>query len=173
MIEKSWVALELSYKGEEEALSGHLKKRVMSYTSFKEDDIYIPLMIQRFQEPIWLLEGYLFIKEGYGAGEYYTLKQKGLVREIISQIDPASGLISKGVIPDSELKRMVKQVDNLGGSFKAGDSIKIKSGPFNGFEGTVITTWVENEIRLYCVHLSFRSVEILHTVDCLSVEGAY
>lgn len=172
MREKSWVVLELSSKGEEEALKGTLKKRVTSSTSFKEDDIYIPLMVQTYHEPIWLMEGYIFIKSGYGADEYYSLKREGLVRVIISKLDTRTGLMSIGVIPDAELKRMVKQVDNLGGSFKKGDFVRIKSGPFKNFEGEVISTWRDGDVRMYCVYLSFRSVEIIHTIDCLSIEGA-
>ena len=168
----SWVVLELSSKGEEEALKGTLKKRILSSTSFREDDIYIPLMVQRYHEPIWLMEGYIFIKSGFGADQYYSLKQDGLVRVIISQLDTRTGLMSIGVIPDSELKRMVKQVDNLGGSFKQGDKVRVKSGPFKNFEGDVVLTWRDGDVRMYCIHLSFRSVEIIHTIDCLSIEGA-
>ena len=172
MREISWVVLELSSKGEDEAMRGLLKKQVLNSTSFTEDDIYIPLMIQRYNEPIWLLEGYIFIKSGYSADEYYSLKRIGLVRDIVSQMDTKSGLMSMGVIPDSELKRMVKKVDSLGGSFKEGDFIRIKSGPFKGFEGEVVSTWLDNDVRMFSVHLKFRSVEIIHTIDCLSIEGA-
>ena len=168
----SWVVLELSSKGEEEALKGTLKKRITDSTSFKEDDIYIPLMVQRYHDPIWLMEGYIFIKNGYGAYDYYILKQKGYVRKIVSQVDEKSGMISKGVVPDHELKKMVKQVDNLGGSFKAGDLVRIKNGPFKDFEGEVETSWRDGDVRMYAIHLTFRSVEILHTIDCLSIEGA-
>ena len=172
MRETSWVVLELSSKGEDEAINGTLKSRIVYETSFTEDDIYIPIIKQSYQDPIWLMEGYIFIKSGYGAIEYYSLKQCGLVRDIVSQLDSRTGLMSMGVIPDSDLKRMVKQVDNLGGSFKQGDWVRLKSGPFKGFEGEVVMTWREDDVRMYAIHLSFRSVEILHTIDCLSIEGA-
>ena len=171
MREPSWVVLELSTKGEEEALKGLLKKRILSSTSFVDDDIYIPLINQPYHDPIWLMEGYMFIKCGYGASEYYSLKQQGYVSNIISKIDPCSGMISKGVIADRELKAMVKKVDNLGGSFKAGDEVKIKAGPFKGFDGKVIFTWRNDDLRMYSIHLNFRSVEILLSLDCLSIEG--
>jgi transcription antitermination factor NusG len=171
MRETSWVVLELSTKGEEEALRGSLKDIIVSKTSFKADDIYIPLMVQRYHEPIWLMEGYIFIKSGYGAVEYYNLKQHRLVKSIISQLDTRTGLMSMGVIPDSDLKKMVKQVDNLGGSFKQGDLVRLKSGPFKGFDGEVVMTWREEDVRMYAIHLPFRSVEIIHIIDCLSIEG--
>ena len=172
MREISWVVLELSSKGEEEALKGVLKNHILSNSTFVDDDIYIPLMKQMYQDPIWLMEGYIFIKSGYGASEYYGLKQIGVARSIISKIDHRTGLISKGVVPDSELKQMVKQVDNLGGSFKPGDQVSIKAGPFKGFTGKVIITWRNKDLRMYSIHLDFRSVEILLSIDCLSIEGA-
>ena len=61
MRETSWVVLELSTKGEEEALKGTLKDKIISKTAFNSDDIYIPLMVQRYLQPIWLMEGYIFI----------------------------------------------------------------------------------------------------------------
>ena len=65
MKETSWVVLELSSRGEEEAVQDTLKVRILSATSFNEDDIYIPLMRQKYHDPIWLMEGYIFIKSGY------------------------------------------------------------------------------------------------------------
>lgn len=172
MRETSWVVLELSSKGEDEAINGTLKSRIVYETSFTEDDIYIPIIKQSYQEPIWLMEGYIFIKCGYGASDYYRLKQVGLVFNIISQIDENSKMISKGVISDKQLKHMIKRADNLGGSFKCGDRVRIKAGPFKGFDGEVLLTWRNEEIRMYSIRLNFRSVEILYTIDCLSVEGA-
>jgi hypothetical protein len=171
MRETEWVVLELSTKGEEEALKGTLKKRIIADTSFTDCDIYIPLMRQAYGDPIWLMEGYIFIKCGYGASEYYNLKQGPVIRSIISKYDTQSGMISIGVIPDSELKRMIKRVDSLGGSFKPEDIVRIKSGPFVGFEGEILTTWIAEGMRMYSIHLIFRSVDVLLSVDCLSVEG--
>jgi transcription antitermination factor NusG len=171
MQETEWVVLELSSKGEEEALLGSLKKKIISLTIFKDSDIYIPIIRQSYGKPIWLMEGYIFIKCGYSASEYYNLKQKHLVRSIISQYDQRSGMISLGVIPDHELKTLLKKVDNLGGSFKPKDLVRIKEGPFIGFEGEVISTWVVDGVRMFSVSLNFRSVELLLTVSCLAVEG--
>ena len=160
MKETSWVVLELSSKGEDEAINGTLKSRIVYETSFTEDDIYIPIIKQKYHDPIWLMEGYIFIKCGYGASDYYRLKQSGLVFNIISEIDEDSRMISKGVISDKQLKHMIKRADNLGGSFKAGDIVKVKSGPFSGFEGEVLLTWRDEDIRMYSIRLTFRSVEI-------------
>ena len=66
---------------------------------------------------------------------------------------------------------MIKRADNLGGSFKCGDEVRVKAGPFKGFEGEVLLTWRNEDIRMYSIRLNFRSVEILYTIDCLSVEG--
>lgn len=170
--EVSWVILELSSKGEEEAVNGTLKKRISSITKFEDSDIYIPILRQSYSDPIWLMEGYMFIKCGFPSNDYYELKRLHLVRNIISEIDTRSGMISIGVIPDSEFKKMIDQVDKLGGSFKPKDKVRIKAGSFEGFEGEVIETWIDDGLRMYSIHLTFRSVDILLTVDGLSVEGA-
>lgn len=169
--EISWVILELSSKGEEEAVKGTLKSRISGMTSFEDSDIYIPLLRQSYSDPIWLMEGYMFIKCGFPSNDYYELKRKSLVKKIISEIDQRSGMISIGVIPNSEFKKMIDQVDKLGGSFKPGDRIRIKAGSFESFEGDVIETWVDEGLRMYSVYLIFRSVDILLTIDGLSVEG--
>ncbi len=170
--EVSWVILELSSRGEEEAVRGTLKKCVTEHTKFEDSDIYIPILRQSYSEPIWLMEGYMFIKCGFPSNDYYELKRKYLVKNIISEIDERSGMISIGVITDSEFKKMIDQVDKLGGSFKPKDMVRIKSGAFEGFEGEVVETWIVDGLRRYSIHLMFRSVEILLTVDGLSVEGA-
>lgn len=167
----SWVILELSSKGEEEAVKGTLKKHITSMTSFEDSDIYIPIMRQSYSGPIWLMEGYIFIKCGYPSNDYYEPKRKGLVKNIISEIDERSGMISIGVISNSEFQKMIAQVDNLGGSFKPQDKVLIKSGAFESFEGEVVDTWMADGLRMYSIHLIFRSVDILLTVDSLSVEG--
>lgn len=171
MQETEWVVLELSSKGEEEALLGSLKKKIISCTIFSDSDIYIPIIRQSYGNPIWLMEGYIFIKCGYSASEYYSLKRKSLVRNIISQYDQRSGMISIGVIPNHELKKMLKKVDNLGGSFKPKDLVRIKDGPFIGFEGEVTSTWIVDGVRMFSIFLTFRSVELLLSVSCLAVEG--
>jgi transcription antitermination factor NusG len=169
--EASWVILELSPKGEEEALKGKLKSRITSCYIFEESDIYIPLLRQTYSEPIWLMEGYIFIKCGYPSNDYYQLKRDNLVKNIISEIDERSGMISIGVVSDSDFKKMINQVDKLGGSFKTQDQVRIKAGCFRGFEGEIMDTWLCDGLRMYSVHLTFRSVDILLTVDGISVEG--
>jgi transcription antitermination factor NusG len=170
MREKSWVVIEITSKGEEEARQGTLKKLLISFSKFKEEDIYVPI-IRYGKKPLWLMEGYIFIRSGFGASDYYDLKRSGLVKDIISKIDSQTGLISKGVVSDKELRSMIQRADELGGNFEVGQQVKILSGSFQNMEGEVVSKWHNGEVRMYAILLSFRSVEIITTVDCLSLEG--
>jgi transcription antitermination factor NusG len=166
----SWVVMEFSPKGEAEALQGTLVKRIMSITPISKEDIFIPL-IRGGRKPLWLMEGYLFIKSGYSTNDYYALKRDYLVSKILSEIDTKTGLISKGVVPNKELQEMIKKADNLGGSYKVGDWVEIKAGELSGFEGEVVDVWHDGTLRHYTILIKMRSVEVLTKVDCLSLEG--
>jgi transcription antitermination factor NusG len=166
----SWVVLEITSRGEEEARKGDLKRLLAKEGSFKPEDIYVPI-IRHGIKPLWLMEGYIFIKSGYGARDYYQLKRTMLVSNIVSQIDPTTGLISKGVITDDQLKEMIKRADELGGNFQIGDEVVILEGDFLGLSGEVVDQWLKEGIRQYAVLLKFRSVEIITRKDGLSLEG--
>ena len=107
----SWVVLEITSRGEEEAKKGDLKRLLAKEGPFKLEDIYIPI-IRYGIKPLWLMEGYIFIRSGFSARDYYQLKRTHLVSNIVSQIDPSTGLISKGVITDRQLKEMLKGLMN-------------------------------------------------------------
>jgi transcription antitermination factor NusG len=166
----SWVVLEITSKGEEEARSGLLKQKIVQEGSFKAEDVYIPI-IRHGVKPLWLMEGYIFIKSGYGARDYYDLKSTHLIKDIVSEFDPRSGLVSKGVITDRQLKEMLKKADELGGNFQVGDEVTILEGDLIGLEGEVLDQWHEAGLRKYAILVQFRSVEIIIKKDGLSIEG--
>lgn len=170
MKEDSWVILEISSKGEKEARAGTLVDRIRECSSFKKEDIFVPL-IRGGVKPLWLMEGYIFIKSGYSASEYYDLKRTYLINRVLSQVDAKTGLISKGVIKSSELEEMIKKADDLGGKFELGSEVSLIDGSFKGFEGVLVDSWKENNLRYYSVLIKMRSVEILTKVSCLSIEG--
>ena len=60
----SWVILELSNKGEDEAKNGTLSKILSELGGFSLSDIYIPIVNVGTKEPLFLIEGYIFIKTG-------------------------------------------------------------------------------------------------------------
>lgn len=166
----SWVVLEITSKGEEEAKSGLLKQKIVQEGPFKAEDVYIPI-IRHGIKPLWLMEGYIFIKSGYGARDYYNLKSTHLISNILSEFDPRSGLISKGVITDQQLKDMLKKADELGGNFQIGDKVTILEGDLHGLEGEVLDQWHEGGLRKYAILVKYRSVEIVIKKDGLSIEG--
>ncbi len=171
MKEPAWVTLEITPRGEEEARAGRLRSLLSNRSPFKEEDIYIPI-IRSGKDPVFLLEGYIFIKWGYPTSDYVHLKRTPWISGLMARIDPRTGLISSGVLKDKDLKAMVKRADNMGGKFQIGDLVEIKSGEMKGFSAIVMDWWMNEEgLRSYTLLIELRSVEVVLSVDCLSLEG--
>lgn len=170
MRSESWVILEITSRGEEAVEQGTLKSSLLEKSPFKEGDIFIPI-VKHGGKPVWMMEGYIFIKSGYSASDYFDLKRTYLIRNVVSQIDETTGLISKGVISTRDLNSMLKRADDLGAKFESGDKVVIKEGDFKGFEATVLDLFEKDSLRMYSLLINMRSVEIIISADCLSVEG--
>lgn len=171
MREKAWVTIEITPRGEEEARAGRLRSLLAGRSSIDEEDIYVPI-IRSGKDPIFLLEGYIFIRTGYPTSEYVHLKRTPWVSGLLAKIDPRTGLISSGVVKDKDLKAMIKRADNMGGKFQIGDDVEIKSGDMKGFSAKVMDWWMsEDGLRNYTLLIEMRSVEVILSVDCLSLEG--
>lgn len=171
MREKAWVTIEITPRGEEEARTGRLRSLLAGRSSIDEEDIYVPI-IRSGKDPIFLLEGYIFIRTGYPTSEYVHLKRTPWVSGLLAKIDPRTGLISSGVVKDKDLKAMIKRADNMGGKFQIGDDVEIKSGDMKGFSAKVMDWWMsEDGLRNYTLLIEMRSVEVILSVDCLSLEG--
>lgn len=170
MRSESWVILEITNRGEEAVEQGTLKSTLLDKSPFKEGDIFIPV-VKHGGKPVWMMEGYIFIKSGYSASDYFDLKRTYLIRSVVSQIDESTGLISKGVISTRDLNSMIKRADDLGAKFEPGDKVSIKEGDFKGFEATILDLFEKDRLRMYSLLIDMRSVEIIISADCLSVEG--
>ena len=76
------------------------------------------------------------------------------------------------MVKDKDLKAMIKRADNMGGKFQIGDDVEIKSGDMKGFSAKVMDWWMsEDGLRNYTLLIEMRSVEVILSVDCLSLEG--
>lgn len=189
MVKRSWVILELTSKGEREARQGLLSQILARNSGIQRSEIYVPMVKVGQSDPICLMEGYVFVRTGHPSHIYWDLKETGLIRNVISEIDPKTGLISKGVVTDADLKKMISKADSLGGKYKEGSRVHIKSGDFEGLEGTIIdvrsptaqpdikeiTEVTEEDIRKqlsqYSILIELRSAEVMITLDCFSIEG--
>jgi transcription antitermination factor NusG len=187
---QTWVILELSSKGEEEAKQGTLSSLIEREIGIKSEDIFVPVIKVGMGEPIFLIEGYIFIKTKYAPSLYWEIKRTPYVTDILSNFDPNTSLISTGVLTDTELKEMVGKADSLGGVYSEGDTIRVKAGYFNGMIGEVVDVirpstdkklladivvdsgnLLAENLSQYVVLLSLRSAEVLITLDCFSIEG--
>ena len=168
----SWVVMQTSPKGEEEAKLGLLAKRLSSLSSISSQDIYVPILRGGSTKATFLIEGYIFVKSGYPSTSYWDLARSLYIEKMISQYDSVSDMISQGTISDKNLKEMISEAYKLGGSYKVGDKVEITEGDFKGCSGVVQTIIKENEGLnggFYTILLSLRSAEVIVTVDVFSI----
>lgn len=135
--EPSWVVLEMTGRGEEEARNGNLVEIVSRVGKISRDDIYIPV-IKTGEVVTFLIEGYIFIKSGYPSNSYYRLFDSMYIDNSFVSIDEETGLFFHSVISDSELKEMVNKAMCKGAVLSVGGRGRIKSGDFKGFDGEIL-----------------------------------
>jgi len=166
--ESKWAILVLSLKGEEQAKVQDLAKVLSNNSGISAEDIYVPV-IKSNGDVIFLLEGYVFVKTGYPSSSYFDLTRTPYIDYLMSEFNQQTGLFSKGVVSDSELKKMIGSAISLGGNFKIGSEVKVKEGHFKGLEGEVIEIFEEDQMTYYCIYIKLRSVEIILKLNSFSI----
>ena len=169
----SWVVMQTSPKGEEEAKLGVLAKRLSSLSNINTQDIYVPILRGGSIRATFLIEGYIFVKSGYPSTSYWDLARSIYIEKMISQYDNSSDMISISTISDRNLKEMIAEAYKLGGNYKVGDKVEIVDGDFKGCTGVVQTIIKEDDDinggGFYTVLLNLRSAEVIVTVDVFSL----
>lgn len=168
----SWVVMQTSAKGEEEAKLGVLAKRLSSLSNINIQDIYVPILRGGSTKATFLIEGYIFVKSGYSSTSYWDLARSIYIEKMISGYDNSSDMISISTISDKHLKEMINEAYKLGGSYKIGDIVEITEGDFKGCTGIVQTVIQEGdglEGNFYTVLLNLRSAEVIVTIDVFSI----
>tara|TARA_B100000674_G_C37061802_1_gene567595 strand:- start:153 stop:434 length:282 start_codon:yes stop_codon:yes gene_type:complete len=92
---------------------------------------------------------------------------------MISEFDPCTQMISKGVISDPDLKKMIAKANSMGGVYQIGSRIKILEGDFKGLSGEIIDVLYSSENTYYCVYVQMRSVEFILKLDAFSLGENY
>jgi transcription antitermination factor NusG len=168
--ETNWAVLVLSLKGEEQAKQTNLAKVLSNHSGILAEDIYVPL-IKSNGEVVFLLEGYVFVKTGYPSSYYFDLVRTAHIDFMCSEFNQETGLFSKGVITDFELKKMVAKANSLGGTYKVGSEVKVKDGHFKGLEGEVVEVFEKEGVTYYCLFIKLRSVEMILKLNSFSICG--
>ena len=132
------MVVEITSRGEEDAKLGTLTRILERAGNFDASDIYIPIMNVGSKNPTFLMEGYIFIKSGYPANNYYRLKNLPQIEQILTEFDDRSVMIGRGVISDEDLKNMIKKTTKMGGTYRVGDKVQIKSGELSGFDAEIL-----------------------------------
>ena len=134
----SWVVIEITSRGEEDARMGLLSRLIERVGCFEASDIYIPIMNVGTRNPTFLMEGYIFIKSGYPASNYYRLRNLPQIEQILTEFDNKASLFGRGVISDDDLRSMIETATKMGGTYKVGDVVQIKAGDLAGFEAEIL-----------------------------------
>lgn len=166
--ESKWAVLVLSLKGEEQARVQDLAKILSNNSGIKPEDIYVPV-IKNNGDVVFLLEGYVFVKTGYPSSSYFDLARTPYIEFLMSEFNQETGLFSKGVVSDSELKKMINKANSLGGTYKVGTQVKVKDGHFKGLEGEIVDSFQKDHVAYYCVFIKLRSVEIVLKLNSFSI----
>lgn len=169
----TWVVMQTSPKGEEEARLGTLAKRLSNLTGISSEDIYVPILRAGSSKATFLIEGYIFLKSGYPSAKYYEVARSPYIEQMISQYDKRSDMISQGTVKDADLRKMVTKAYELGGNYKEGDKVVVIEGDFKGCDGEIVSLLRDDRDAfsegLYAVLLSLRSAEVVIVVDIFSV----
>lgn len=172
--QKSWVVMETTSKGDEEARNGGLKKRLEREANIPPEDIYIPVLNSGTSKPIILIEGYIFVRSGHPSSSYFDVARTIYINKMIAQFDLNSQLISQSTISDKELKSMVSAAYKKGGRYSVGSRVRVCLGEFRGCEGTIVDIVSEQHEQglvrdFYLVCVEMRSAEVIIKMDSFSV----
>lgn len=168
----TWVVMQTSPRGEEEAKLGLLAQRLKDLAEISLEDIYIPILRGGSSKATFLIEGYIFVKSGYPSTKYYDLARSVYIDSMISQYDARSDMISQGTISDYDLRKMISEAYSRGGNYQLGDEVEVTEGDFKGCVGVVLDI-LEKESEFeggrYSILITLRSAEVIITVDSFSV----
>lgn len=169
---KTWVVMQTSPRGEEEAKLGLLAQRLKDLSDISLDDIYVPILRGGSSKATFLIEGYIFVKSGYPSTKYYELARSAYIECMISQYDSRSDMISQGTVSEYDLRNMISEAYSRGGSYQVGDHVDVIEGDFKGCSGEVLDI-LERESELgggkYSILITLRSAEVILSLDSFSV----
>lgn len=131
----TWVVMQTSPKGEEEARLGTLAKRLSNLTGISSEDIYVPILRAGSSKATFLIEGYIFLKSGYPSAKYYEVARSPYIEQMISQYDKRSDMISQGTVKDADLRKMVTKAYELGGTIRKAIRWWLSRGTLRGVMG--------------------------------------
>lgn len=169
--ERTWIAIELSRAGEQQALDGTLEHQIRRDLGIDEaHHIFIPIaLFHRGGKitPIYLMKGYVFVVSGLDEVAYFALEKRPYVNTVMSTYQGKYKMRCPSVITDAQVTAMKEKLRELVSaeiSLKA--HVDIRGGTYGGLDGEVIGLDDQNGY----VRITLRSLDVVATVPRIFLE---
>lgn len=141
-IEKRWYVIQ-TYSGQEDKVKQAIDQTVemlglqakISKVLVPEEDVVELRGKQRIEKKKKMYPGYVFLEMALDDESWYAMRQTpGVARFIGTKVKPTP-------VSDREMQRVLKQIgikeEKLEVAFEKGETIRVISGPFRGYTGTI------------------------------------
>jgi len=170
---QTWVALELSYLGEQRAAEGTLGKFLRKELGVDDEwPVFIPSVSyvkDGKRVTVHMMEGYAFVASGLPEIQYFSLERKTNVAQVLS-LRGSKGMrvlhvLSDDKIQEIRLKMRALQAEDI----PVGSKVIIVDGVYSALSGEI----VDVDGDMVQVHIVLRSLSIVATIprNFLEVEG--
>ena len=108
-----------------------------------------------------IFPGYIFIKTNLKNNNFRSINSTIGISRLIKKSNGEPGIIPNNFI--DELKKLTLNQSFLKKKMKAGTTVKLIKGPFNGYIGTILSLEKDNRIKVL-----FKVINDYHSLSCPS-----
>lgn len=167
---QTWVALELTYVGEQRAEEGTLEKSLRQDLGVDADwPVFVPTMVyvkDGKKVVLHMMEGYAFVGTGLPETAYFALERKSNVAQVLS-VRSSKGMRALSVVPDAKIQEIRSNMRAMrADTLPVGSKVTIVDGLYAALTGEV----VDGEGDSLFVHIPLRSLNVIATVPSHLVE---
>lgn len=169
----TWVAIELTKFGEKKVQDGQIIQTIREDLGVGEDlEVFIPAATYRRGSKtvtVHLIEGYIFVSSGLPEVRYFALEKKPYVSKVLSTNSSPHGMRSLGVVPNSEIKNLRKQLRALTiADISKGEKVQVVEGMYKKLDGKILG--LDDDHAL--VNIELRSLSIIARIPRVFLESA-
>ena len=168
---RTWVAVELSAKGEGKVEDGTIVRTIVKDMGLDEaHEIFVPAITYvkgNRTITVHLIEGYIFIASGLPEVDYFRLENQTYVNQVMSSHEGEHHLRALSVIPDASIAKLkLKLRDLVVQDISIGSWVRVVDGRFHNLCGKVMGT-DDDHINL-CIYM--RSLDVITSVPTAFLE---
>lgn len=168
----TWVALELTYLGEQKVEDETLKASLLKDLNCDntQHPVFIPSTVYyKSGKPITvhLLEGYVFVATGLPEVSYFGLEKQPYINKVLSEKGP-NNMRTLSVISNTyifELKSKLRKL--LSSDLEVNQDVKVLDGLYRTLKGKVLSL----EEDYAAVNISLRSIDLIARIPRVFLES--